>query len=61
MTYSTIYDVIFPVNRLFPELNQALYLDVDIIVREDITSLWQQLITSKKLIIVVERLVIIKI
>ena len=44
------------INRLFPKLNRALYLDVDVIVQEDVALLWQQVITSNKLILVAQRL-----
>ena len=34
-----------------------MYLDVDVIIREDVTLLWQQVTSSDKMIQVVERLV----
>ncbi|XP_065886387.1 uncharacterized protein [Dysidea avara] len=42
-------------HRLFPSLTRAVYLDVDVIVREDVALLWQQVMKSDKLIQVVQR------
>ena len=52
---SIAVSIVIIIYRLFPKLNRALYLDVDVIVRHDVRSLWQQVITSDKLILVVQR------
>lgn len=45
----------FQFPNLFPSLHRALYLDVDTVVRGDITELWDWLSTSDKLMMAVPR------
>ena len=47
--------VLFP--RLFPSLEYILYIDVDTVVRHDLTALWKRVISSDKLLVVAERYV----
>ena len=41
--------------RLFPSLSHIIYLDVDTIVLHDISELWNEVVTSDKMFVVIER------
>ena len=41
--------------RLFPSLSHIIYLDVDTIVLHDISELWNEVVTSDKLFVVIQR------
>ena len=49
----------FQLPELFPQLHRALYLDIDTIVKGDITELWHYLVSSTQMMVAVPRYVYI--
>ena len=45
----------FYFHSLFPDLGRAIYLDVDTVVMGDIGEVWEQLVTTDKLVLAAPR------
>ena len=48
----------FLLPQLLPHLHHILYLDIDILVKNDISEIWYYLMTSKKMMVAVPRYIL---